>query len=60
MRMIMAMVAAPAISAPDMPATFSIQTGNSREYAHGGLTLQECYTPVLTVSWLPLSAVEPS
>jgi hypothetical protein len=29
---------------------FSIQTGNSREYAHGGLTLQECYTPVLTVS----------
>ncbi|MBK8265330.1 MAG: BREX-1 system phosphatase PglZ type B [Nannocystis sp.] len=29
---------------------FSIQTGHSREYAHGGLTLQECYTPVLTVS----------
>lgn len=29
---------------------FSIQTGNSREYAHGGLTLQECYTPVLTVT----------
>jgi hypothetical protein len=27
MRMIMAIVAAPAISAPDMPATFSIQTG---------------------------------
>lgn len=29
---------------------FSLQTGNSREYAHGGLSLQECYTPVLTVS----------
>ncbi len=29
---------------------FSIQTGNSREYAHGGLTMQECYTPVLTVA----------
>jgi len=28
---------------------FSLHTNNSREYAHGGLTLQECYTPVLTV-----------
>ncbi len=36
---------------------FSIQTANSREYAHGGLTLQECYTPVLTVS-LDRPAVE--
>jgi len=39
-----------AVAFPPGVDAFSIQTGNSREYAHGGLTLQECYTPVLTVS----------
>ena len=38
-----------AVAFPPGVDAFSIQTGNSREYAHGGLTLQECYTPVLTV-----------
>lgn len=39
-----------AVAYPPGVDAFSIQTGNSREYAHGGLTLQECYTPVLTVT----------
>jgi hypothetical protein len=39
-----------AVAYPPGVDAFSIQTGNSREYAHGGLTLQECYTPILTVS----------
>ena len=40
-----------AVAFPPGVDAFSIQTGNSREYAHGGLTLQECYTPVLGVSF---------
>ena len=39
-----------AVAYPPGVDAFSIQTGNSREYAHGGLSLQECYTPILTVS----------
>ncbi len=38
------------VAFPPSVDAFSIQTANSREYAHGGLTLQECYTPIITVT----------